>query len=132
MQHTGIVQRFESHTAGHRSVTDNGYDIIVLALQVAGAGHAQCRRNRRTGMTGTESIMLAFAAFGEAGKTAVLAQRRKLLPASGNNFMDIGLMTYVKNNLILRRIKNLMQGQSQLYYAQVRRQMSAGVRNNAD
>ena len=83
-------------------------------------------------MTGTEGIVLAFAALREAGKTAVLAQRRKLLPASGNNFMDIGLMTYVENNLIFRCIKNLMQGQSQLYYAQIRRQMAAGVRNNAD
>ena len=108
MQHTGVVQRLEGHAAGHRAVADNGYDIIILTLQVAGAGHAQCRRNRRTGMTGTESIMLAFAALREAGKTAVLTQRRKLLPASGDNFMDIGLMTYVKNNLILRRIENLM------------------------
>ena len=75
-------------------------------------------------MTGTEGVMLAFAALGEAGKTAVLTQRRKLLPASGDNFMDIGLVTYVENNLIFRRIENLMQGQSQLYHAQVRRQMA--------
>ena len=110
MQHTGVIQRLKSHAASHGAVADNGYDIIILTLQVAGAGHAQCRRNRRTGMTGTEGIVLAFAALREAGKTAVLAQRRKLLPASGNNFMDIGLMTYVENNLIFRCIKNLMQG----------------------
>ena len=132
MQHTGVVQRLKSHAAGHRAVADNGYDIIILTLQVAGAGHAQSSGNRCTGMTGTEGIMLAFAALRKAGKTAVLAQRRKLLPASGNNFMDIGLMTYVENNLIFRRIENLMQGQSQLYHAQVRRQMAAGVRNNTD
>ena len=108
MQHTGIVQRFESHTAGHGAVTDDSYNIIILSLQVAGAGHAKRCRNRRTGMTGTEGIVLAFAALRETGKTAVLAQRRKLLPASGNNFMDIGLMTYVENNLIFRCIKNLM------------------------
>ena len=41
-------------------------------------------------------------------------------------------MTYVENNLIFRCIKNLMQGQSKLYYAQIRCQMAAGVRNNAD
>ncbi len=110
MQHTGVIQRFESHTAGHGAVTDNSYDIIILTLQVAGAGHAKRCRNRRTGMTSTEGIVLAFATLREAGKTAVLAQRRKLLPASGNNFMDIGLMTYVENNLIFRCIKNLMQG----------------------
>ena len=132
MQHTGVVQRLKSHTAGHGAVADNSYDIIILTLQIAGAGHAQSSGNRCTGMTGTEGIMLAFAALREAGKAAVLTQRRKLLPASGNNFMDIGLMTYVENNLIFRRIENLMQGQSQLYHAQVRRQMAAGVRNNTD
>ena len=110
MQHTGVIQRLKSHAAGHGAVADNSYNIIILSLQVAGAGHAKRCRNRRTGMTGTEGIVLAFAALREAGKTAVLAQRRKLLPASGNNFMDIGLMTYVENNLIFRCIKNLMQG----------------------
>ena len=132
MQHTGVVQRLKSHAAGHGAVADNSYDIIILTLQIAGAGHAQSSGNRCTGMTGTEGIMLAFAALREAGKAAVLTQCRKLLPASGNNFMDIGLMTYVENNLIFRRIENLMQGQSQLYHAQVRRQMAAGVRNNTD
>ena len=108
MQHTGVIQRLKSHAAGHGAVADNSYNIIILSLQVAGAGHAKRCRNRRTGMTGTECVMLAFTALREAGKTAVLAQRRKLFPASGDNFMDIGLMTYVKNNLILRRIENLM------------------------
>ena len=83
-------------------------------------------------MAGAKGIMLTFTALGEAGKAAVLTQRRELFPASGDNFMDIGLMTYVENNLIFRRIENLMQGQSQLYHAQVRRQMAAGVRNNTD
>ena len=83
-------------------------------------------------MAGAKGIMLTFTALGEAGKAAVLTQRRELFPASGDNFMDIGLMTYVKNQLILRRIEYLVQGQRQLYHAQVRRQMAASVRNNAD
>ena len=72
-------------------------------------------------MAGAKSVMLAFSTFGKAGQAAVLAQRRKLLPAAGNDLMNVRLMAHVKDNFILRRGKNAVQSQGKLHHAQIRR-----------
>ena len=97
MQCACIIQRLERHAACHRAVTDNRYDIIVLALQVTRCRHAERCRNRRTRMAGAKRVMLAFTALWKAGKTAILPERWELLSASGDNLMNICLMANVKN-----------------------------------
>ena len=45
--------------------------------------------------------------------------------ASRQHFVDIGLVRHVENDLVLGRIKNVMQGDGRLDHAQIRTDMTA-------
>ena len=56
----------------------------------------------------------------------------KSFPPSGQDFMSVSLMTYVPDNPIIRRIKYVVQGDSQFYGSQAGSQMSRVLRQNID
>ena len=50
-------------------------------------------------MTRAESVIFAFRAFGEAGKTAARAQGANAVATTGQNLVRIGLMSDVPDDL---------------------------------
>ena len=80
-------------------------------------------------MTCHKGIGIAFRRLGKAGNAAKLAQRAKLLPASGEQLVDIGLVSHIKNETVLCRIINGFQGDRQLHNTQVACQMPSGFGN---
>jgi len=73
-----------------------------------------------------KSIRDAFGGLGKAGDSAELPQVRKIRPATRQQLMDIRLMTHIKNQAVNIRIKHGLNGNSELYRAQVSREMSTG------
>ena len=59
-------------------------------------------------MTYAKGIVLAFATLREAGKTSILTQGLESFTSTGDNLVDVGLMTYVKDYLILGSRKYLV------------------------
>ena len=76
--------------------------------------------------------MLAFSTFLKAGQPLILTERVKLAGPASQNFMRITLVSNVKKDFILRRIKYLMQSDRQLDDAQIAGQMSAGLADMID
>ena len=72
-----------------------------------------------------EGIVLALASLGKAGKSAALTQRIKAVGSSGQQLMYVALVPDVPDDMILGRIKHAVQGDGQLDYAQIGRQVSA-------
>ena len=54
---TGVIEGFEGHAAGHRTVADHGHDVEILPLEVAPNGHAISSRNRGGSVPCTESVV---------------------------------------------------------------------------
>ena len=123
-QVTCIVQGFESHTTGHGTVADDCYNIVVLTFYISGNSHTKSCRNRSTGMTYTKSVVFAFTTFREAGKTTVLTQGVEHIASTGNNLMNVGLVTNVIYNFIFRSGKYLMQSKGKFHHTQVWCQVS--------
>ena len=78
-------------------------------------------------MSYAESIVFGFAALGEARQTTVAAHGMHLVFASGKDFVRITLMTDVPNQLVFRRVINIVQSHRQLDCAQVAGEMTAGL-----
>ena len=83
-------------------------------------------------MTGAEGVMFAFFTAGEAGKPTVLAQRIEALAAAGEKLVNVALVPYVPDNLILRAVENAVEGNGEFDNAQVGSQMSAGTGHRGD
>ena len=75
-------------------------------------------------MTGAKWVMRALATTGKPGQPPLPPQRGEVLLAPGEQFVDIGLMPYVPDNLIPGAIKHPVQGDGKLNNTQIRRQMT--------
>ena len=70
-------------------------------------------------MSGFKTIVLAFASTGKTRNAAVSTKRVKRVVPSGNQFMYIGLVSDIKNQLILRCVKHAVQRQSNLDHPEI-------------
>ena len=60
-------------------------------------------------MPGPEGVVWAFVHLGETADAASHTVLAEKFTASGEDFMGIGLVTYVKDNLVLGRIIYIME-----------------------
>ena len=119
----GIVEPFEREAAGHRTVADDGHDLVPLAPHFSSFGHAERRRNRHRGMPAPESVV---GALGHARETADAAQQAfglERLAAPGDNLVGIGLVPHVPDDLVRGRIENVVECGGEFHAAEARRQM---------
>ena len=123
-----VIHRFEGNAVGEGGVTGDGDDVFVRSGQVAGHGHAQGGRKRGARVAGSVAIVLALGAEHEAIEAAGLADGFKTIAAAGEDLVDVGLMAHVEEDLVVGRVEDRMQGQSELHYAEIGAEMAAGLR----
>ena len=80
-------------------------------------------------MACNKGIGIAFSGLGEARHTPKLPQSGKIRLAPGQQLMDIRLMTNIKYQTVLFRVKDGFNGYRQLNNTQVGGNMSAGLGN---
>ena len=122
-----VIQALVDHAAGGGTVAQQGDHIVVFVQQRSGPGHAQGDGHGGGGMTGHEGIGIAFTGLGEAGDAAELPQTAKIRLASGQQLMDIRLMTHVENQTVGYGIVYGFDGHRQLHGTQVGGQVAAGL-----
>src|SRR4029453_741480 len=83
-------------------------------------------------MTGAVAIVFAFRAQKKSVEALELTHRMKTIEPAGKHLMDIALMTDVHDKAIARRVEHTMQRNGQLDHAEIRSQMSSGLRKNFD
>jgi hypothetical protein len=105
---------------------------VGLTGEVAGDSHAEPGRNRGRGVAGAEGVIFALGALAEAGQAARLAQGADAVPAAGQHLMRIGLMADVPDELVVRRVEDMMQRDGQLDDAKSGAEMAPGDRNGRD
>ena len=80
-------------------------------------------------MTGAKSVMFAFITTGKTTDSLISPQAFKLVAATGQYLVDVGLMTDVEDKFVTRTVKHFMQGQSKLDNPKIGGEMATGPRN---
>src|SRR3569833_380542 len=83
-------------------------------------------------MRGAERIVIALAAFGEAGQAAAGAQRADAVAPSSENLVWIGLVADVPDQPVARRVEDVMDRGGELDHAEARAEVTAGHRDGID
>ena len=83
-------------------------------------------------MGGAEGVVRAFLASGKAAQAPALAQGVHEGATACEDFVCVGLVAYVPDDFILRRIKDVMKCHGQLDNAKPCAQMPAGAGNGCD
>ena len=76
-------------------------------------------------MAHPERVVRAFAAAGESADPSQRPHPAEFIPSAGQQFMRVGLMPHVPDNLVGRHIKNILQGYREFHDAQAGRQMAS-------
>ena len=71
-----IVQSFESQTATHRTVADDGNDVLFATTQVTGLGQTTGQRNGGGRMAHVEEVVFTFVRIRIAGHIIVMGRVR--------------------------------------------------------
>ena len=83
-------------------------------------------------MTCNERIMHALAGLREAGKAAVSAERVEAVHASGQDFVNVGLVSHIKDQSVAAGVKGFLDGERGLHKPQIGGEMPACLRNVVD
>ncbi len=79
-----------------------------------------------------KAVVLAFGAQHEAVESARRADGGEAVSTAGEQFVHIGLVANVEEEVIRWRLKDVVHGDGQLDHAEVRAEMSAGARQRVD
>ena len=96
----GAAQRLICHAAGQRTVADDRDNVVFLVFNRACMRHAERHRNRIRGMSRDARVGDALLRLHKAAQTAVLPQRVKAVAPTGQDLVDITLMTYIVDDAV--------------------------------
>jgi hypothetical protein len=83
-------------------------------------------------VTGAITVVLTFAAKQKSIQTLVLANRVEPIAPSGQQFVDIALVTDIKYQLVRGRIKDPVKRYRQFDDAEIWSEMSSDLRKNGN
>ena len=109
MKVSSLIQPLKRDAGRHRTVTDDGYDLVVLSLKITRLTKAHRGRDRRAAVTDVENVVFAFLALWEAAQAARLSQRVEVLGATGQQLVRVSLMANVPDQLVPRRVENVVK-----------------------
>ena len=104
-----VVERLEGDSIGKSGVAGHGDYMLLAAGKIAGHGHSQGSGERCARVAGSERIVFALGAEHEAIQPARLANCLKAIQPAGEYLVDICLVTYVEEKLVLGSIEDRVQ-----------------------
>jgi len=127
-----VIEGFVGDATGEGGVSGEGDDVFFPADAIARDCHTERGGESRAGVTGAIAVVRALAAQHEAIESARSADGVELLAASGEELVDVRLVADVEDEMIRRRIENVVHGQREFDHAQVRTEVSAGFREDGN
>ncbi len=125
-----VVESFVGDAAGEGGVSGEGDDVLLSALAIARDRHAEGGGESGTGMSGAVAVVRALGAEHEAIQAAGRADGVELLAASGEELVDVGLVADVEDEMVLRRVEDVVHGERELDDSEVRAEMASGLRED--
>lgn len=96
---------------------------VAVSGQLERLGQPVRVRQRRAGVARLHPVVLALGTRRIPRQPALLTQGCEVLAASGQHLVDVGLVTGVEDDRIVRRVEYPVQRQGEFHHSQVRPQM---------
>src|SRR5215510_11612240 len=83
-------------------------------------------------MCRAESVVFALGTLGKPGQAAACPQRANAITPARQNFVRVGLVTNVPNQLVIGCVKNVVKGDRKFDHAETRTEVAAGDSDSVD
>ena len=128
-----LVDRLERDAAGHGAVADHRGDLAVVADAVAHRLLEPDRvADRGRGVARAHDVVLGLEDRAERREAGVLADRRDLVAAAGEDLVRVGLVADVPEDLVARRVQQRVQRDGDLAGAEVGAEVPADLPHRVD
>ena len=127
-----VVERLEAGAVRNRGVAYHRHDVLVRPLPVARRGETLRDGKRDARVPRDRGVRLRLLRIRKARYTAHLPERRKLVPASGEQLPRVRLVPYVPHDAVSFRIEHLAERHRYLHGAERGREVSAVLRNGLE
>jgi hypothetical protein len=104
---------------------------VAFTGQLAGTGDPVSPGQRRRGVGAFHDIVVGFCPGRVAGHSALLAEGAEVL-APRQEFVDVGLVSGVKDDAVAGRVKNSVHGERELHHAKVWSEVAARLGDIGD
>ena len=131
-QHVGfdipaVVHRLKSHPGGDRTVTDHADSFTVTSFAGSGNRHPDTGTDRGGGVTDTQDIIFTLFAPREGMQPVFMTDGVNTVTASGQDLVRISLVADIPDQVIKRRLIDIMECDSQFNRPQTGGKMPAGT-----
>ena len=127
-----VVEPLEGHAAGHRSIADYRHHTTPVAGSGPCGGKPVGVREDGRGVGVLDPVVGRLVPGGVARQEAGLAESSKVGGSAGQQLVDVGLVSGVKEDGVPRAVKDSMKGQRELNGAQIRAEVAAGAVHGVD
>ena len=123
-----LVERLEGDPARQGAVAQHADDVAaVLAGDALGLDQTQPIADGGRGVPGADHVVRRLRTVGEAGETAVLADRAEPVAAASQQLVRVALVAHVPDDLVLGTLQHAVQGDGEVDGAQARGEVPAGL-----
>ena len=127
-----MVQSLERHAGGHRAISHDTHHFMLLTQLLPGFHHPERRRDPSAGVARVEGVEDALLPLAEPAQSAKLPECVKLLTATGQQLVRIGLIAGIPDDLIVRRIEEIVQCDRQFDNPQIGGEMPSHAGDGQD
>ena len=80
-------------------------------------------------MTGSKNVVRAFRPFQKPAQPVQLPNRQHAIPAPRQDFVGIGLVARIPDQLVIGRVESIVEGNGELDSPETRAKMASGFRH---
>ena len=120
-----VIECLVDHTARKSTVAKHANGIRIRAAETVCLGKTEGGRKRGGAMPCSKGIVLALTAFGKTADAAAMSQSVKHLAAPCDQLVRVALVTNVKNDMIVGRRKDAVNGKCHFNCSKIGCEVSA-------
>jgi len=123
---TEIIQGFKGKAVHDAGISDESYDFIICFCMKLSECQSDGSCNSGAGVSDDELVVYALVGVWETAYAVSLSEVCEIGFSACDDFVRITLMTDIPEQFVGFEIEDVVQGESQLDYAEVAGEVSAG------
>ena len=123
-----VIKTFKRFATAQGTVTNYSNHIARFTQHIASSRKPKRKTHRSRGMSHHKEVVLAFGRFAIARHIAVMRFFQERLGAAREHLVAVALVAHVIDNLVPRRIENVVERNRPFDKAEVRRHVTATLR----
>ena len=121
---SSVVHTLEREAASHRTVANNGYDVLLAATHLHSLGHTEGCRDTHRRVSCAKRVVLTLGHTRKAADAIAHTVLAECLPATRNDLVGVGLMADIPDDVVRGHLVDIVQSYSEFHRSETRTEVA--------